>query len=231
MHTVDIPQSVVDRAAARRGDGHLFGDLDPRRTALAVVDMQNAFVRADYGPTHVAEAVNVVPNVNRLARALRTAGGTVYWIHHTVTDEALASWSNLVKFLGLHEEGERARGTYLRHGALGHQLYAGMDRHVDDETVIKTRFSPFVQGSSDLHDRLQASGVDTLVVVGTVTNVCCESTVRDAMMLNYRCIMVSDANAARSDQEHNAALANVYTSFGDVMATDELVSLLRDRRP
>lgn len=187
-------------------------------------------MREEYRATYVAEAVNVVPNVNRLAAALRAAGGAVCWLRHTVTDEGLASWSNLVDFLGLREEGPGARRTIFRGGAPGHRIYDGMDRQPEDAVVDKVRFSPFVQGSSDLHDRLQAAGIDTLVVVGAVTNVCCESTVRDAMMLDYRCIMVSDANAARSEQEHNAALVNVYSAFGDVLSTDEVVRLLDGAR-
>ena len=190
------------------------------------MDLQNAFLLDEFPTTFVAEALDVVPNVNRLAAGVRAAGGSVWWVHHTVTSEGIASWSNLVGFLGLDEEGDLARTTYLREGAFGHRVHDALDRCAGDETVLKTRFSAFVQGSSDIHERLQATGVDTLIVVGTVTNVCCESTLRDAMMLNYRCIMVSDANAARSDEEHAAALVNVYTAFGDVMPTAGVLRLL-----
>jgi len=65
------------------------------------------------------------------------------------------------------------------------------------------------------------------VVTGTVTGVCCESTARDAMMLNFKTIMVTDGNAAMTDADHNASLANFYLSFGDVMSTDEVIGCLR----
>ena len=65
-----------------------------------------------------------------------------------------------------------------------------------------------------------------MIVTGTVTNTCCESTARDAMMLNYKTVMVSDANAAASDEEHNASLANILRIFGDVMSTDEVIERL-----
>jgi ureidoacrylate peracid hydrolase len=68
--------------------------------------------------------------------------------------------------------------------------------------------------------------LDTLLITGTVTNVCCESTARDAMMLNFKTIMVSDANAARSDEEHSATLAAFYAIFGDVMETGYLIERL-----
>ena len=226
LHSTHIPQHVVDRVAPRRGVGPLFGDLEPRRTALLVVDLQNAFVLEGCGPTHVASAAAVMPNVNRLAAGIRAAGGTVWWIQHTVTDESLASWANLAGFLGLREEGDQARTTILREGAFGHRLHDELDVLADDERVLKTRFSPFSRGASDLHDRLRRAGVNTLIVVGAVSNVCCESTVRDGMSLDYRCVMVSDANAARDDTEHLAALVNVYTAFGDVLSTDEVLELL-----
>ena len=63
-------------------------------------------------------------------------------------------------------------------------------------------------------------------MTGTVTNVCCESTARDAMMLDYRVIMLSDGNASLTDEEHAAALNNFLLFFGDVMTTDEAVARL-----
>jgi ureidoacrylate peracid hydrolase len=59
-----------------------------------------------------------------------------------------------------------------------------------------------------------------------VTNVCCESTARDAMMLNFKTIMVSDGNAAVTDADHNASLCAFYLTFGDVMPTDMLIECL-----
>jgi ureidoacrylate peracid hydrolase len=84
-----------------------------------------------------------------------------------------------------------------------------------------------VPGSSDLHDILQARGIDTLIITGTATNVCCESTARDAMQLNYKVIFVADANATNTDAEHNATLNNMVRLFADVMTTEELLGFLR----
>ena len=59
-----------------------------------------------------------------------------------------------------------------------------------------------------------------------MTGVCCESTARDAMMLNYQVTMVTDGNASYSDEEHNRALTAFYATFGDIMSTDELIALI-----
>jgi ureidoacrylate peracid hydrolase len=77
-----------------------------------------------------------------------------------------------------------------------------------------------------LEAQLRARGIDTVLVTGTVTNICCESTARDAMMRNFRTIMVTDANAAMSDEMHNASLIAFYVRFGDIMSTDYLRALL-----
>jgi ureidoacrylate peracid hydrolase len=92
--------------------------------------------------------------------------------------------------------------------------------------VEKARFSAFIQGSSDLAEILRQRGLDTLLVTGTITNVCCESTARDAMMLNFKTIMVTDGNAAMTDEDHNASLCAFYLTFGDIMSTDRLIACL-----
>jgi ureidoacrylate peracid hydrolase len=82
-------------------------------------------------------------------------------------------------------------------------------------------------GASDLPERLRARGFDTVLITGTVTNVCCESSARDANMANFRTIMVSDGNAANTQEEHDASLSAFYNIFGDVMDTDMIVANLR----
>ena len=91
---------------------------------------------------------------------------------------------------------------------------------------MKRRYSAFIQGSSDIELVLKDNGIETILVCGVATNVCCESTARDAMMLNYRTLMVSDGCATATDEEHANALKAFYLHFGDVQATDELCARL-----
>ncbi|MBN8963870.1 MAG: isochorismatase family protein, partial [Rhizobiales bacterium] len=87
MHKIAIPQSVIDRVVARRGREHIFDDLDPAKTALVVVDLQNGFMSPDVAHAPCLMAQQIVPNVNRLAQAVRATGGTVIWIQTAYTDE------------------------------------------------------------------------------------------------------------------------------------------------
>jgi ureidoacrylate peracid hydrolase len=222
MHTLSIPQSVVDRVVARRGREHVYDALDPAKTALVVVDMQNAFMLPGVAHALCPMAEKIVPNINRLAQAVRQTGGTVIWIKTTFKDDALKNWSTYFEMVKPEQGAKRVAA--LTADSKGHELWAGLDVRPDD--VEKNRFSAFIQGSSNLADVLREQGLDTVLVTGTVTNVCCESTARDAMMLNFKTIMVTDGNAAVTDEDHNASLCAFYLAFGDIMSTDTLVTCL-----
>src|SRR3954471_3939132 len=108
MHTLSIPQSVVDRVVARRGREHVYDALDPRKTALVVVDMQNAFMLPGVAHTLCPMAERIVPAINRLAGVVRETGGKVVWIKTTFTEETLKSWST---FYGISRPEQNARRT------------------------------------------------------------------------------------------------------------------------
>jgi ureidoacrylate peracid hydrolase len=223
VHKSSIPQYIIDRVISRRGKEHIYDDLNPATTALIVVDLQNGFMVEEHAANAVPEAINIVPNVNRLAASLRENGGKVFWIRNTINKENEKSWSTMFEITAANTVRTAKRLAAFQKDSIGHQLYPDLIVKPEDETVLKYRFSALIQGSSDLHERLKGQGFDTVIIVGTVTGVCCESTARDAMMLNYRTIMVSDGNAAMTDEEHNASLTSFYMTFGDVMDTDMLI--------
>jgi len=224
MHKIDIPQYIIDRVTKLRGKLHAFDELAGPSTALLVVDLQNVFMVPPY-PTEVPVAREIVPNVNQLAAATRRAGGIVVWIQMTHDEGDRQSWS--VFYDHVSSAAKRVEGMKgLWRGTHGQALYDTLDVQPADLKVEKNRFSAFIQGSSELDRLLKERGIDTVLVTGTVTNTCCESTARDAMMLNYKTVMVSDANAAATDDEHNATLANMLRIFGDVMSTDEVIARL-----
>jgi ureidoacrylate peracid hydrolase len=224
MHAFTVPRSVVDRVIERRGRAHVYDDLDPARCALVVVDMQNAFMLPGVAHALCPMAQQIVPNINRLAQTVRATGGTVFWIKTTFTQESLRTWSTYFEMTSPQRVAKRIEA--LTADSLGHALWSGLDVRPQDPIVEKNRFSAFIQGSSELAAALRARGLDTILVTGTVTNVCCESTARDAMMLNFKTIMVTDGNAAVTDEDHAASLIAFYLTFGDIMSTDMLVGCL-----
>ena len=214
QHDWRIEAREYERHDSRRGRRHAFETLDPARTALAVIDMVPFFVEAN------PYTAGIVPNITRLAGSLRGAGGTVAWV---VPSTAAPSPAR-VEFLG-SEIAERYRVSGGG-GAPRDRLWHELTPHRSDLVVEKRAASPFFVGASPLHEMLQSRAIDTIIVAGTVANVCCESTVRDAAGLGYRTIMVADANSAMRDEDLNATLHTVYRSFGDVRPTAELVDLI-----
>src|SRR4029450_2921409 len=104
----------------------------------------------------------------------------------------------------------QSRLQALADGSAGHALWTELDVHAQDLIVTKLRYSAFIQGSSDLEANVRARRIDTGLSTGCVTHTCCESTARDAMMRNFKTIMVSDGNAAGNDQEHANSLIAFY---------------------
>jgi len=223
MHKIAISAAALERMTARMGKLHPFDVIDPRNAALLVVDMQNYFVK----PGHQGEiplAREIVPNFNRLAAELRRRGGHVVWVRNGTTNTR-ESWSNYHSFLQKPERAAR-RLEAMEVGADGYQFWHLNDIRPEDAQVTKTRYSAFIQGSSDIERHLHGRGIDTLLVAGTATNVCCESSARDAMMLNFKVVMVSDGLATHTDEEHNATLSALYGQFADVQTTDEVIESL-----
>jgi ureidoacrylate peracid hydrolase len=105
-------------------------------------------------------------------------------------------------------------------------VWQGLEQDKRDITVVKNRYSALIAGASTPERILRNLGIDTLLIAGTKTNVCCESTARDAMMLDFKVGVLSDCTAALSDDEHRAALENIIQQFGDVMTADEAIDIL-----
>lgn len=225
MNGVTLPEAVIARVVARRGCAHPFARLDAARTALVVIDMQNAYMDPGAGYTACADAMAIVPAINRLAAALRTAGGGVFWVRNAHDASCMSAWSVLQEMAAPATRASRIAA--LEDGSFGQQFWPGMDIHPKDEVVRKLRYSAFYPGTSELPERLRARGLDTILIAGTLTNVCCDSSARDAMMQNFRVVMVSDANAALTRAEHEAALIALYLNFTDLMDTDMILDGLR----
>jgi ureidoacrylate peracid hydrolase len=222
MHSLNYPQAILDRIRARRGDLHVYDRLIGVRTALLVIDLQRAYME---GHGAIMTAREIVPNVNRLAAHVRVAGGTVVWIKNTLKAPAAADWPTYTALRS--SQFVTTMTEALAERSAQHDLWPELERAPADIVHNKYRYSAFAGDAHDLEPVLRPRGIDTVLVCGTVTNVCCETTARDAMMRNLHVVMVSDANAARTDEEHVNSLLNIWQFFGDVMTTDEVLDRLR----
>ncbi len=187
--------------------------FDPGRSALLVVDMQEFFLNPA-SPAYMPRAVPALKNAAKLTAAFREAGRPVFFTSHTHRDPAadgglMAKWWGKVCLEGT------PWGAV--HPSLGPR--AG-------EVFTKRRYSAFT--AEGLLERLRASGINSLVVAGLKTNLCVESTVRDAFDFDFVCVAAGDAMAARSEDEHLASLRAMAEGFAMVRRSADAAARVKD---
>ena len=189
-----------------------------------MVDLQNGFM-APGAVAEIATAREIVPNVNRISAALRDAGGLVVYIQNTFDEVAVATWSTFFEHFCTPERRQRMIETFSP-GAFGHAIWPGLDVLPQDLKVQKRRFGAFAPGSSDLHAILQERDIDTLIVTGTATQVCCEVHRARRDDAELQGVLHRDGNATFNDDEHNATLSAMAHAFCDVIDTAAMFGMI-----
>ncbi|MEE2955855.1 MAG: cysteine hydrolase [Pseudomonadota bacterium] len=225
LHNVQLSPAIVQHVVKRRGGKfHAYDQINPANTALIIIDMQNLWLQngmAGYSPY----CAGIVPVVNKLTAAFRKAGSKIYWVKAMYGDDAPKTWSSYMEYLSPEDVSVMLEALTEGHPAA--EIWRGMDVQQGDKVLDKKRFSAFISGSSKIERHLRRDGIDTLIITGVATDVCVESTARDAYMLNFRTIVVSDATATRSDEAQNASLSSLFNHFADIFSSDELFKMLK----
>ncbi len=224
MQRHELAPEFQPRNLATRGPLHLLDQLDPATTAHLVVDMQNGFLRPG-ALLEVPEARAVVPQINAISAALRAAGGMVAFTRFAWKPDEVRLWDAFYRRFLNPERAARQQEAFAP-GAPDLQLWDGLDIAPGDLVVDKTRYSAFITSTCDLHEILQARGIRTLIISGTMTNCCCESTARDAMQYGYDVIFASDANATLTALEQETTLMNLALLFAEVAPSRAIQSAL-----
>ena len=174
---------------------------------------------------------SIVEPINRLTAELRGLDVPVIWVLHA--NSRIGGRSNWELFFNTVVAADVKEKTIESLAVDKQSVWSALVSGPADLTLLKNRYSALIPGSSPLERMLRGLGIDTILVAGTKTNVCCESTARDAMMLDFKVVLVEDCCAALSDDEHRSALENIIQQFGDVMTADEALARLRhvDNRP
>lgn len=217
--------------------------LDPRATAVIVVDMQNDFAAPggmfDRAGIDISGVQAIVPNVAAVLDAARGAGLTIVYLkmgfQPDLADAGYPTSPTWLKHLPLEvgaeatsPDGETSR--VLIRDCWNTDIVPELAPGPDDVVVYKTRYSGFF--GTELDDLLQHKGIERLIVVGATTSVCVESTVRDAMFRDYHCLVVSDATAepiaADSPRSnHEASLLTLELLFAEIANSGDVVTALR----
>jgi biuret amidohydrolase len=196
------------------------------KTAMIVVDMQNDFVQ-EGAPIEIPRARAMVPRLNRLLDVCRAHQIPVIYIHHVIRGGDIDAGR-----LADHHEVIRNSKAIIA-GTPNVEIYEDLKPHPGDLVVAKPRYSAFY--GTDLEAILRSKGIDTLIISGTVTNVCCESTTRDAFSRDYKVIFLSDGNAAgdlpdmgfgpvSADEVQKVVLTVLAMCFAQVSSIDQVIA-------
>jgi nicotinamidase-related amidase len=206
--------------------------IDPNKTAMIVVDMQNDFV-APGAAMETPAAREIVPKLAESLKICRDAGIKIIYTAHVHRRDGC----DMGLFDDLHPP--IANRNALVDGTPGVDIYPELAPEVGEHIVKKHRYSGFF--GTDLDIILREWGVDTVIISGTTTENCCHATARDAMFRNYRVVFLSDATATYdypdrgfgampAAEVHHATLVILAASTAQVMSVGDMkMRLLRSR--
>lgn len=187
--------------------------LDTPAAALLVVDMQRFFLDPQ-SPTFTCGGAAILPNLRRLVAAFRAAGRPVIYTRHVHqpdgTDAGIMGWW----WKGMCREGHPESEVCEELAPLS-----------GEKQVFKRRYSAFY--NTDLETVLRCRGIRDLVIAGIMTNLCCESTARDAYFRDFRVFFPADGTGSVTEEMHLASLLNLAFGFADVTTVDRIVDAVR----
>ncbi|GAB2968604.1 cysteine hydrolase [Amycolatopsis acidiphila] len=197
-------------------DKHWAFEIRPAECALIVVDMQEDFVNPD-NPMCVPEAYRQVPRIRSLVECCRSVGAPVFYTEHTIAPDVAHDF---------YEFWPPIKAGAIAEGKPGSKLYREF-QPVDGERVISAKHNYDSFAGTDLDYALRNRGVRTLIISGTLTNFCCESTARTGYFLGYHIVFGSDVNATDSALAHDATLRTLRRGFARVMDHQQIMEILR----
>lgn len=190
-------------------------DINPGTVGLLVIDMQDFFLDPE-SPTFTCGGLAVLPNVKRLVEGFRRAGRPVIYTRHVHHPDGIDAG-----IMGWWWEGMCLEGTEES------EVHGDIAPLAHEKVVDKHRYSAFY--NTDLETVARCLGLEDLVVSGIMTNMCCESTARDAYYRDYRVFFLADATGSVVEEMHLATLLNIAFGFAYVTTTDDIIGQLNSR--
>jgi nicotinamidase-related amidase len=193
-HTVKVPEYEVQDGVR----------VDPSRTALIIGDMQNDFV-TESGTLVVPGAEETIPAIRNLLELARESGMKVVFVQDT------------------HNDGDpewEIWGEHCREGSWGWQVVDGLAPDEDEATIRKPRYDAFY--GTGLEHMLRLWGVDTLIICGTVANICVHYTASSAAMRWFNVIVAKDCISSFNDFDMETSLSQTATLLGEVTSSENI---------
>jgi len=186
--------------------------LNREKAALMVVDMQNFFLDPN-SPTFTCGGLAILPNLKKMITAFRNAGRPVIYTKHVHHPDRIDAG-----IMGWWWEGMCIEGSPES------EVHSEIAPVAGEKVVLKHRYSAFY--NTDLETILRCLKIEDLVITGIMTNMCCESTARDAYYRDYRVFFPADATGSINEEMHLASLLNLAFGFADITTADGILSQL-----
>ncbi len=182
--------------------------LDRDKSALLVIDMQEFFLDP-HSPSFTCGGLAILPVLQRLIKTFRDHNRPVIYTRHVHHPDHLDSG-----IMGWWWEGMCIEGTPES------EIHGDIAPRQSEKVILKHRYSAFY--NTDLETVLRCLGIGDLVVSGIMTNMCCESTARDAYYRDYRVFFLADGTGSINEEMHLASLLNLSFGFSYVTTTDHI---------
>lgn len=183
-----------------------------KKSALLVIDMQNFFVGSRSGGLGPIDPA-VLKNVKHLIDAFRKSERPVIYTRHVHkadgSDAGILGWW---------------WPDMIVEGSSDSEIHQDIKPRQDEKVIMKHRYSAFY--NTDLEIVLRCQQIEDIVISGVMTNLCCESTARDAYFRDFRIFFVADATGTAYEEMHIATLLNLAYGFAYVTTTDDLLTML-----
>jgi len=182
--------------------------LNRKKTALLVIDMQKFFLDEN-SPTFTCGGLAILPNIKRLILSFREQGLPVIYTKHVHHPDHIDSG-----IMGWWWEGMCIEGSPES------EIHEDISPAEEEKVILKHRYSAFY--NTDLETILRCMKIEDLVITGLMTNLCCESTARDAYYRDYRVFFLADGTGSINEEMHVASLLNLAFGFAYVTNTERI---------
>ncbi|MCE1254131.1 MAG: cysteine hydrolase [Anaerolineae bacterium] len=224
MNTKNTPytrEEVISLASRAYQKGQASFEMDLNHTALLVIDMQAEFTRAGWAPCWVPAATDMLPHLTTFLQTCRQAAlpviHTAFAATHAFLDRPASGASMPNRYPDLPDDGLFQTAVFA----------PGLEPLPTEMVILKPSYGAFYD--TPLDTILRNLKVHTVIVTGTLTNLCCGTTARQAYERGYRVIFVSDLTATNSEELQQAELQTQRYAFSRVMSCAELTDWIKNR--
>jgi len=188
--------------------------LNREKAALLVVDMQYFFLDPS-SPTFTCGGLAILPNLKKIIHAFRQADRPVIFTRHVHHPDRIDAG-----IMGWWWEGMCLEGSPES------EIHRDISPERNEKVILKHRYSAFY--NTDLETVLRCLHVEDIVIAGIMTNMCCESTARDAYYRDYRVFFLADGTGSITEEMHLASLINLAFGFSWVTDVNTIVAQLSE---